>query len=84
MKYRGSKNRASAPHRGGRPTAQPRVISDPVSVFGPYPIPSPSPTATPNPTTDPRGFMGMKKGGKVKKDKRDGICQRGRTKGRIV
>ena len=25
--------------------------------------------------------LGYKKGGKVKKDKRDGICQRGRTRG---
>ena len=28
--------------------------------------------------------MGYKKGGKVKKCKRDGICKKGKTKGRMV
>jgi len=30
------------------------------------------------------GKVGYKKGGKVKKCKRDGICKKGKTKGRMV
>ena len=84
MRYRGSADRSKAPTpstRGTTVTAGPRRPTPTARPMpSPTPYPSPYPSPTPVPTTDPRGFMGMKKGGKVKKDRRDGIAQRGRTR----
>ena len=91
MKYRGSANRSKASKKPRAiATAMPRPRARPTAIPMPSPMPSPTPSVmesprprpspTPNPTTDPIGFMGMKKGGKVKKDRRDGIALRGKTR----
>ena len=81
MRYRGSANRSKASKKPRTvATAMPRSTATPIAIPMPSPTPYPTPSPMPNPTTDPRGFMGMKKGGKVKKDHRDGIALRGKTR----